>query len=247
SLDVSGGANGTTLNPIVAYGATPGNAGTSTTNLAVLSLPGDQSGAVCTPDLTITKSHTGTFLRGGTGTYTLTVSNISPAASTSGLVTVTDTLPAGLTPTAASGTGWTCGISAQTVTCTRSDALAANASYPAITVTVSVAQNAANQVTNTASVAGGAEQNTTNDTASDLTTIDSSSDVAITKDGSPNPVLQGANFTYTLTVTNNGPTNATKLTRTRPTTPLLRAKSLPSPPTSTSRHSLPALAGHKRC
>ncbi len=35
------------------------------------------------------------------------------------------------------------------------------------------------------------------------------SDVAITKSGSPNPVLQGQTLTYTLVVTNNGPLGAT--------------------------------------
>src|SRR5216683_4665989 len=35
------------------------------------------------------------------------------------------------------------------------------------------------------------------------------SDVAITKSGSPNPVLQGQTLTYTLVVTNNGPLEAT--------------------------------------
>ena len=52
------------------------------------------------PDLTITKTHSGNFTQGQTGaTYTLTVSNVG-AVSTSGTVTVTDTLPAGLTATA---------------------------------------------------------------------------------------------------------------------------------------------------
>src|SRR5207248_10450754 len=46
--------------------------------------------------------------------------------STSGTVTVADTVPAGLTPTAATGSGWSCGISGQVATCTRSDALAAS-------------------------------------------------------------------------------------------------------------------------
>ena len=59
-------------------------------------------------------------------------------------MTVVDTLPAGLTPTAASGTDWTTSISGQTVTATRSDVPAAGvASYPDLTVTVSVANNAA--------------------------------------------------------------------------------------------------------
>ena len=58
-----------------------------------------------------------------------------------------------------------------TLICTRSDALAAAASYPAITVTVNVASSAPASVTNTATVSGGGETNTSNDTANDVTTI----------------------------------------------------------------------------
>ena len=54
-------------------------------------------------------------------------------------MTVSDTLPAGLTATAISGPGWSCTL--VPLTCTRGDALAAAASYPVITVTVSVANN----------------------------------------------------------------------------------------------------------
>jgi uncharacterized repeat protein (TIGR01451 family) len=212
SISVNGGTNGTTLNPGVAYGATPGTSGVSVTNISALSLSGAQSGAACTSDVTIAKSHTGSFSRGATGTYSVVVSNVSPSMLTSGTVTVTDTLPTGLTPTAASGTGWSCTVAAPTVTCTRADALGVGASYPTITVTVSVSQTAANQVTNTGMVAGGGELNLANDTASDLTNIVSSSDVSITKTGSPNPVKEGATLTYTLTITNSGPTNATNVT-----------------------------------
>jgi len=120
-------------------------------------------------DLAITKTHTGNFAQGQTGaTYTLTVSNAG-GSPTSGMVTVTDTLPAGLTATAIGGTGWSCVLG--TLTCTRSDALAAGSSYPAITLTVNVANNAAASLTNTATVSGGGETNTSNDTASDATTI----------------------------------------------------------------------------
>jgi len=65
------------------------------------------------PDLTISKSHSGNFVQGGTGSYTVTASNAGTAA-TSGTVTVADTLPTGLTPTAASGSGWSCGIAGST-------------------------------------------------------------------------------------------------------------------------------------
>ncbi len=116
----------------------------------------------------IAKSHTGNFTRGQIGaTYSITVSNGGKAST--GTVTVVDTLPASLTPTAMTGTGWACTVS--TRTCTRSDSLAAGASYPVITLTVNVASNAPSSVTNTATVSGGGESNTDNDTANDQTTI----------------------------------------------------------------------------
>jgi uncharacterized repeat protein (TIGR01451 family) len=160
------------------------------------------------PDLTIGKSHVGSFVRGSTGSYSVTVSNIGPVAS-SGLVTVSDTLPAGLTPSTAIGTGWTCGIVAQTVTCTRSDALGAGASYPVITITVAVSQAATSPLTNTATVAGGNEINTANDSASDVTTITSQADIGITKIASSGTVTVGSNVTFTITASNLGPSNAT--------------------------------------
>jgi uncharacterized repeat protein (TIGR01451 family) len=120
------------------------------------------------PDLTISKSHTGNFTQGQTGAqYTITVSNVG-LGSTSGTVSVVDTLPAGLTATALSGTGWSCSLA--TLTCTRSDALASG-SYPNIILTVNVASNAPSSVTNSATVSGGGEQNTANNTANDPTTV----------------------------------------------------------------------------
>src|SRR5207302_846869 len=87
---------------------------------------------ISAPDLTITKTHNGSFTQGQTGaTYAITVTN-SGTAATSGTVTVTDTVPAGLTSPVGLGTGWACNTASLTVTCTRSDALAASSSYPAI-------------------------------------------------------------------------------------------------------------------
>ena len=138
-------------------------------------------------DLTVAKSHSGNFTQGQTGAaYTITVNNIG-GNPTSGTVTLADTLPAGLTATAMSGTGWTCTLA--TLSCTRSDALAASTSYPAITVTVNVASNAPASVTNTATVSGGGESNTSNDAANDVTTISAGAvsiviDVTTSKDQS---------------------------------------------------------------
>jgi hypothetical protein len=72
-----------------------------------------------------------------------------------------------------SGTGWSCTLSS--LTCTRSDTLASGASYPAITLTVNVSNSAPASVTNTATVSGGGEINTSNNSASDVTTISSTS------------------------------------------------------------------------
>ena len=76
------------------------------------------------PDLTIAKSHTGNFTQSQNGAaYTLKVTNGGTAA-TSGTMTVTDTLPAGLTFVSGSGGGFTCSAVAQVVTCTSTTAIA---------------------------------------------------------------------------------------------------------------------------
>jgi uncharacterized repeat protein (TIGR01451 family) len=122
------------------------------------------------PDLTVSKSHAGDFVAGGTGVYTITVSN-SGNEPTSGVVALKDILPSGLTATSISpGAGWECVLSA--LSCTRSDPLAGGASYPAVALTVAVAANAPAHVTNTATVSGGGEGAATgNDTATDPTSI----------------------------------------------------------------------------
>jgi len=122
------------------------------------------------PNLTITKSHTGNFVRPQTGaTYTITVNNAG-TVDTTALITMNDSLPAGLTATTISGLNWNCTLSP--LQCTRGDVLFAGTSFEPITLTVNVASNAASSVTNTATVSGGDETNTSNNTASDVTQID---------------------------------------------------------------------------
>jgi uncharacterized repeat protein (TIGR01451 family) len=120
------------------------------------------------PDMTLAKSHSGDFVQGDKGrTYSLVARN-SGNRPASGDVNVADTLPSGLTATAIAGEGWDCTLG--TLTCARSDMLAAGEAYPPITVTVDVAADAPASVTNTAKVTR-AGQNTENDNASDATTI----------------------------------------------------------------------------
>jgi|GEM_PF-2283354 len=142
-------------------------------------LSASASFTVLVVDLTITKTHTGNFTRGGTGqTYTITVKN-SGTYQSSGIVTVTDTLPDGLTATAISGTGWSCDLGL--LACQRSTTtLPPGASYQPIKVTVNVALYAPATLTNTATVSGGGDADSTNNTANDLTSVDCATALTVT-------------------------------------------------------------------
>ena len=164
-------------------------------------------------DLTVTKTHTGNFTQGQTGAaYTLTVGN-SGGVPTSGLVTAIDLVPTGLTPSAASGTGWTCDIIGQAVTCGRSDPLSPGGSYPPITVTVDVAPNAPASLTNSVRATGGGDTNPANNTIDDVTTITPGADLTITKTHTGNFTQGQTGATFTLTVSNQGaaPTSRRRL------------------------------------
>jgi RHS repeat-associated protein/uncharacterized repeat protein (TIGR01451 family) len=129
---------------------------TSTATTAVKAAP---------PVLNIAKTHSGNFTQGQqNAVYTVTVSNALTAGPTVGTVTVTDTLPSGLSLISMAGNGWACTANS----CTRSDVLATGATYPAITVTVNVAANATSPQVNTVTVAGGSSAGAS---ASDSTTI----------------------------------------------------------------------------
>ena len=88
-----------------------------------------------------------------TNTYLITVRNASEAGvgPTDGtMVTVTDTLPEGLTATAFYGLGWTSDLAS--LTATRTDILGPGQSYPPLILKVSVAPTTAPSVTNLAAL-----------------------------------------------------------------------------------------------
>jgi len=157
-------------------------------------------------DLSITKVHNGTFTYGNNGSYTLTVTNNGPSTET-GIVTVTDTLPAGESFVSASGTGWSCGNVSGTVTCTNpnSGGLTNGSSLSAITLTVNVSGSAGASITNTATVSGVLfDNNSTNSTASDTVSpsspdLSNSTKSVFTVGGGD--ALVGSTLQYTVTVT----------------------------------------------
>ncbi len=163
--------------------------------------PGDQPARVIVagPDLVVVKSDAGaSFTQGKTGSYTLTVTN-SGLAPSFGIVTVTETPPAGLTVTGLSGSGWTCAIA--TLKCTRSDALAISSSYPPITVNVDVAADAPVSVTNSATVSCACEATTAtaNNTGVDTTPITKAPVLTAIKSAGA-AFIRGSTSTYTITV-----------------------------------------------
>ncbi len=143
---------------------------------------------VVSPNLRLSKSHSGNFTVGVPGTYTLLVDNIQGTAPTSGTITVVDTLPAGLTYVVAGsgGTGWSCTASGQIVTCTSSTILAAGASSSnPLTIQVAVAATSLPSVTNSAAVSGGSEPaaNAGDNNAFDRTVVVTASQNTFAPDG----------------------------------------------------------------
>jgi len=119
-------------------------------------------------DLSIAMSHTGILMLGQMSQYTLAVRNVGDVP-TSGMVTVTDQLPIGLSAVAIAGTGWSCVLA--TLTCARSDVLVPGAGYPGIVLSVNVNMDAPPNITNVATVSGGGDSNTGNNSASEVATV----------------------------------------------------------------------------
>jgi uncharacterized repeat protein (TIGR01451 family) len=121
------------------------------------------------PDLAIAMSHDGAFTAGEQGVYVLTITNTGLTATT-GPITVTDTLPSGLSYFAATGAGWTCSVVEQVVTCTNPGPINPGSSST-ITLTVRVEPQAWPGVTNLATVTNASDRNLANNTIGDPTVV----------------------------------------------------------------------------
>jgi uncharacterized repeat protein (TIGR01451 family) len=160
-------------------------------------------------DLSITKTDgTTTYTPGTSTTYTITASNTAGPSNTTG--TVTDNFPGTLT------CSWTC-VGAGGGLCTAAGA--GNISDPvtlpvggSVTYTASCTISAAatGNLDNTASVAGAAsDPNGGNNSQQDSDTLAASSDIAITKSVNNSSPGISTNVIFTISATNNGPSNAT--------------------------------------
>ncbi|MGE0882031.1 MAG: beta strand repeat-containing protein [Blastocatellales bacterium] len=162
-----------------------------------------------TADLAITKSNNGsTVTAGNQVTYTITVTNNGPSAITG--ATVVDALPAGLTNATWSclaSSGSSCGAPNGSGSINTTVNLA-NGGAATFTLMATVAADALGTLTNTASVtapAGATDPSSGNNSASDTDTVISRSNLRIAKTANPTQPIPGSPLTYTIVVTNDGP------------------------------------------
>jgi uncharacterized repeat protein (TIGR01451 family) len=211
--NIANGATATiTIVATTSAGSVPSITNTATADGTEADLtPGNDTAIATTTvnpiaDLSITKSDTpDPVAAAGTITYTLDVSNAGPN-DVGSIVTVTDTLPGGVAFDSATGTGWTCGHVAPTVTCTRAS-LAVGAA-PAITITVT-APGSPGPISNSCSVSASVSDPVPGNNADTAgTNVTAVADVSITKGDAPDPVNASTTLTYTLDVSNAGPSSA---------------------------------------
>ena len=175
----------------------------------------DDTGINVKADLAIDKQlQTSPVVAGEEVTYTLDVTNHGSATSP-GTISVSDTLPDGLTYVSASGEGWTCTADEQVVTCDRTASLASGASAGRITVVAAVGSGVGTTtLPNTASVDGPAtDPNPDNDVDTVATPVTESAEVSVAKTTTgAAPVRAGANATFEIVVTNSGSSDARGVT-----------------------------------
>ena len=163
-------------------------------------------------DVAIEKSSSGKYIVGEQVQYTLAVTNLGPSTARAP-ITVTDTLPDGLSIVSYDAGPWQCSPAsgpATTVTCVLNQDLLPLAQAPLIKLLVDVVESPGPNAKNCA-VAGSPteDQDTENNTS--CVTDPVTSDVAleiVKKTTGANPVFAGQSTEFTITVTNKGPAEA---------------------------------------
>ncbi len=156
-------------------------------------------------DLSVTKlDNPDPVMAGNDLTYTITVTNDGPNDATG--VTLTDTLPSGVTFVSASPG---CSFAAPNSVICSLGTLAANSS---VDVTIVVRPNTPGVITNIAAVTAAEDDpNPNNNQDSEETEVQGVADLSITKTDQTDPVVVGQDLSYTLVVTDNGPSLATNV------------------------------------
>lgn len=156
-------------------------------------------------------------LAGNQITYTVTVHNNGPAATSS--VTLTDTIPTHTTfvSLAQTGTTWVCPAPGAAVSCTIASLPSGATTTFTLIVTVTAGTASGTVITNTASTSTATpDPNPGSNSATTNVTVASAGqyDLSVTSSASPNPVTPGNNITFLLNFANNGPSSASNVTYT---------------------------------
>ena len=124
-------------------------------------------------------------------------------------MTLTDVLPSEVSFVSATPDQGSCSELIGTVTCDLGTITAGSSVDVVIAVTVP-AGTAAGMITNNASVTTSTtDPVVANDATSEDTTITTSADLSVSKVDSADPITAGIGFSYTVTVSNAGPSDAT--------------------------------------
>jgi uncharacterized repeat protein (TIGR01451 family) len=166
-------------------------------------------------DLAVAKSaSSATVIAGTSFTYTLTVSNAGPSGATGAVAT--DTLPSGVS-FGGNVPGQNCSAQGQDVVCDVGDLGAEEAVHLALPVLASQSLAHVVVLQNTAWVAGNEfDAQAGNDSDSLGTTIHRRADLQVQMTGPATPVIAGTSFSYSLLVTNHGPSDASNVKVTDP-------------------------------
>ena len=140
---------------------------------------------------------------GAAVTWTLNVANSGPSQANS--VSVTHTLPAGAVFQSASGAGWACAGSSP-VTCTL-PALGIGAAGQ-IQVVATAPADAGVMTASSAVAAATADAAAANNSSSSISNVFARADLSITQSGAPAAICPGQPISYTLNVSNAGPSPA---------------------------------------
>ncbi len=151
------------------------------------------------PVLSLSNTAVGAFTQGGTGEWDLVVGDTQAGSQTSGLITVSDTLPSGYTLSSSSGSGWSCSGST-TVSCTSSTVASPGNPLPTLKLMVSIPASSPTSVTNTASASGGGASSGTGNVNSVVTVAQVPASVSLTAGNNQTANLNSA-FATALQVT----------------------------------------------
>ncbi|MFN8091158.1 MAG: C25 family cysteine peptidase [Vicinamibacteria bacterium] len=199
--------------------ATPATFGGTTQNRSAIAVA---SLRPATADLSVTKTGPASAFSGDPASYTIVFANAGPSAVTG--APIADSFPATLL-----GVTWTCAAAggAACPAANGSGNIGASVDLPSgssltYTANATISATFVGDVVNTATIAvpsGTTDPTSGNDSASVTTVVVAQTqvaDVAVTKTGSAGPLAVGANATWTIVVTNNGPAAAQNVTLSDP-------------------------------